>query len=172
MVKRLTLLLLAVLILVIAACGPSPKARTKEFARYLPARVGDWKQNEKETVELLASTVTSLGHITLQYEGADDALAYVVIETHPSEDAAQVAITSRERELRMLGLEFTADRKPKQVTAQIAQSGRATYALMQEGNVAVEIDVLAGSADTPVSEDALGQLLTIVRAAYAKLAEE
>jgi hypothetical protein len=116
--------------------------------------------------------VTSLGHITLQYEGADKALAYVVIETHPSEDAAQVAITSRERELRMLGLEFTADRKPKQVTAQIAQSGRATYALMQEGNVAVEIDVLAASADTPLNQDALDQLLAIVRGAYAKLAEE
>jgi hypothetical protein len=43
---------------------------------------------------------------------------------------------------------------------------------MQEGNVAVEIDVLAGSAETRVSEDALGQLLTIVRGAYAKLAEE
>jgi hypothetical protein len=95
-----------------------------------------------------------------------------VIESHPSVDAAEVEFVSRERELRMAGLEFEANRAPQQATAQVAQSGRATYALMQEGDLVVEIDILAGSEDTPVSEESLEALLSMVRAAYAKVLED
>jgi hypothetical protein len=171
-VKRLSLFLLALLLLVMAACGPSPRARSSEFVKYLPAKIGDWKQDDKATVELLNSTVTSKGHVTLQYEGPDKAIGFIVVEAHPSEDAAQVAISDRQRELLMLGLTFSADRKAKNVTAQVAQNGAARYALLQDSEIMVEIDVLAASADTPVSDEAFGQLLEAVRAAFAKESEK
>ena len=155
----------------IAGCSGSPRERTKEFAKYLPEEVGEWERNDDETVELLASTVTNKGHITLFYEGPDDAVAYIVIETHPSEDAAEVAITSRTRDLLMQGLTFDTDRKPPQASASVAQHGRARYALFQEEEIVVEIDVLAAEEDTPVSDEAFNALLTAVRNAYEKALE-
>jgi hypothetical protein len=164
-------LLLVVLILLVTACGPSPKARTDDFAHYLPVEIGDWKLDDGETVELVSSTITSKGHMTLVYEGPDDALAYIVIDVYPSDDAAEVASTARIRELRLLGMEFDADRVPQQATAQMTQTERNRIALLDEDSIVVEIDVIAAAdAEEPVSEDAFSELLTIVRNAYEKIA--
>jgi hypothetical protein len=172
-VKRASLVLFAALIAaLLAGCGGSPRSRAKDFARYLPAEVGEWQRNDDETVELLASTVTSKGHITMLYEGPDDAIAYVVVEVHPSEDAAEVAITSRLRDLQLQGLVFDRDRKPPLATASLAQEGRARYALLQEEEIAVEIDTLAVDEETPVSDENFDALLTMVRNAYAKALED
>jgi hypothetical protein len=171
-VKRVSLLLLAVLIAALAAgCGSSPKSRAKDFAKYLPEKAGEWARDDGETVELLTSTVTSKGHITMLYEGPDDAIAYIVIEVQPTIDAAEVAVTSRERELLMQGLTFERDRKPPKATASVAQQERARYAIFQEEEIVVEIDALAASEDTPISDEAFDELLTMVRNAYEKALE-
>jgi hypothetical protein len=177
-VKRLSVLLLAVLTVVVAgaltACGPSPKARTDEFVKYLPAAAGDWEQDDKKTVKLLSSTVTSKGHVTLFYNGPDDAVAYIVIEAHPSTDAAEVALSDRMRDLIMRGLVFENQRdpKPKREPAQVAQDGRTRYALFQAEEVVVEIDVLSADEEHLVSDESFDQLLTLVRNAYAKINED
>ncbi len=169
--KRASLFFVAALAVVLAACGPSPKARADDFLKYLPQETESWERDEGETVQLLSSTVSSKGHIILQYEGPEDALAYVIVEAYPTEDAAQVAITDRERLLLLDGLELEADRAPQQATARVARSERVWYALFQERTVVVEINVLqAADADEPVSEDALDELLTMVRNAYTRAA--
>lgn len=168
--KRLNVILLAVLIITLAgiltACGPSPKARTDEFVKYLPAATGDWERDDKETVKLLSSTVTSKGHISLFYDGPDDAVAYVVVEAHPSTDAAEVAVSDRMRDLAMRGLVFSRNGNAK---AEVAQEGRARYALFRTEEIAVEINVLAADEEHLVSDEAFEQLLTLVRNAYDKI---
>ncbi len=170
--KRASLFLFVVLIgVMLAGCGESPRSRAKDFSQYLPREVGEWTRNDDETVELLANTVTNTGHITMVYEGPDDALAYVVIEAHPTLDAAEVAFTDRLRNLSLQGIVFDRDRQPPKATADIAQQGRARYALLQEDGIMVEIDTLAVAEDTPVSDEAFDALLTMVRDAYAKILE-
>lgn len=167
--KRVSLLLVA-LILIVTACGPSPKARTKEFAGYLPVETGEWELDDGETVELVSSTITSEGHMTLQYEGPDDAWAYIVIEVHPSDDSAEVAATARVRELRLMGLEIEDNRVPQQVTAQVTQNDQTRIALLEDDGIVVEIDALAAvDAEEPVSAEAFEELLEIVRNAFAKV---
>jgi len=172
-VKRASLLLLIVVIAaLLAGCGESPRSRAKEFATYLPADVGEWERNDDETVQTLASTVTNVGHITLVYEGPDDALAYVVIEAHPSLDAAEVAYTDRLRNLSLQGIVFERDRQPPKAAADIAQQERVRYALLQEDGLMVEIDTLAAEEDAPVSDEAFDALLAMVRDAYAKFLKD
>ncbi len=155
----------------LSACSSSPRARADEFARYLPAEAGDWERDDKETVRLRSSTVTNKGHVTMYYEGADDAIAYVVVEVHPGVDAAEVAYTTREREWRLQGLALDRDRVAQKATALVAQTPLVRYALFQEDDIVVEINVIAESEDAPVSEEAFDELLTMVRNAYAKMAE-
>jgi hypothetical protein len=171
-VKRVSLLLLAVLLLLVA-CGPSPKSRASEFVKYLPEERGSWERNDDETVELLNSTVTSKGHVTLQYAGPDDALAFIVVEAHPTQDAADVAVATREREFLLMGLELEANRAPQQVTAQIGQTERVRYALLEDDAVVIEIDAIADAdAEEPVSDEAFDELLAMVRDAYTRLLED
>ena len=168
--KRVTLVVLAVLVVaLVAGCGTSPRSYVKNFKKYLPAQVGDWTRDDKATVELLSSTITNKGHVTMLYNGPDGAIAYVVVEAHPGVDVAEVAITTRERELLMQGLTFEKDRQPPKATADIAQQGRVRYAFFREDEIVVEIDALAADEATPVSDEAFGDLLTMVRNAYAKV---
>ena len=168
--KRVTLVVLAVLVVaLVAGCGTSPRSYVKNFKKYLPAQVGDWTRDDKATVELLSSTITNKGHVTMLYNGPDGAIAYVVVEAHPGVDVAEVAITTRERELLMQGLTFEKDRQPPKATADVAQQGRVRYAFFREDEIVVEIDALAADEATPVSDEAFGDLLTMVRNAYAKV---
>ena len=163
--------LAVILVTALMACQSSPKERAKDFVAFIPEEFGEWEQDDR--VELLSSTVSNKGHVTLHFEGPDDAVAYIVIESHPSADASQVAATSRERELLLMGLVLEANRAPQQVTAQVAQNGRIRYALLEENNLVVEVDALAApDAEEPVSEEAFDELLTVVRNAYQKVAEE
>lgn len=167
--KRVMLLLVLV-VLIVTACGPSPKARTKEFSEYLPAETEDWELDDGETVELVSSTVTSKGHMTLLYEGPDDALAYIVIDVHPTDDAAEVAATARLRELQLMGMEIEDNRAPQEVTAQVTQNNQSRIALLEEDGIVVEIDAIgAVDAEEPVSEEVFEELLIIVRNAYSKV---
>ncbi len=172
--KRASALLLIALIALVSAlltaCGTSPRARADDFVTYLPAEVGDWERDDRETVKLLASTVASKGHVTMVYEGPDDALAYIVVEAHPGADAAEVAYVTRERELRLDGLALDKDRAPQKATATVGQTALVRYALFQEETIVVEINAIAAAEDTPVSDEAFDELLTMVRNAYAKVA--
>lgn len=157
---------------IIAACSPSPKSQVSDFLKLMPEDIGEWEQDDKATVELRNSTITSQGHAALQYEGPNDEIAFVVIEAFPSEDSAQVAYATRERTLLLRGLEFESDRAPRQATAQITRDERVRYALLLEGVIMVEIDVLAPDAETEISDEAFDELLSTVRAVYAHLAEK
>jgi len=169
LVKRAGLFLILALAVVLAACGPSPKARADEFLKYLPEETENWERDDGETVQLLSSTVSSKGHSILQYEGPEDALAYIVVEAYPTEDAADVAVVDRERLLMLQGLVFDSNRAPQQATAQVAQTDGIWYALFQEKTVVVEINVLeAPDAEEPLSEEAWDELLAMVRNAYAR----
>lgn len=162
-------LLIAVLL---AACGGSPKARADELAKLLPAETASWERNDRQTARLLGSTVMGMGQVIMTYEGADDALAYIVIAAHPSLDAAEVAATNRERELRLDGLELERDRAPGLATATVAQSERVRYALFQEDTYVVEIDAIAANGEAPISDQALDELLDVVRAALDKVLDQ
>lgn len=166
-----TLLLLIVVVLTAAACGPSPRDRAKEFTEYLPAEYGEWEQLDDETVELLTSTVTSMGHVIMQYEGPNDALAYIVIEAHPSNDAADVAATNRLRELQLQGLVLDRNRAPQKATADVAQSDVARYALFNEDGIVVEINALADEDGVIADDEVFEELLDIVRNAYDRAVE-
>ncbi|MEW6577977.1 MAG: hypothetical protein AB1435_02165 [Chloroflexota bacterium] len=173
MKRARAILLIALIALVSAlltACGTSPRARADDFVTYLPAEVGDWERDDGETVKLLASTVASKGHVTMVYTGADDALAYIVVEAHPGADAAEVAYVTRERELRLDGLALDKDRAPQKATATVGQTALVRYALFQEETIVVEINAIAAAEDTPVSDEAFDELLTMVRNAYARVA--
>jgi hypothetical protein len=158
------------LALLVSACGGSPKARARDMVTYLPEEIGEWELADR--TELLTSTITSMGHITLSYEGPDDAIAYIVVEAHPSEDAADVAMVSRERELQLDGLTLEADRAPQQTTAQLAQTDRVRYALLKEGDLVVEIDAIAAEGEDPVSDDNFAALLDAVRGGLAMTVED
>jgi hypothetical protein len=172
-VKRLSFVLLVVLLVVssglLSACSASPKARADEFVKYLPAETASWERDDDETVKLVSSTVSSKGHVTLFYNGPDDAVAYIVIETHGGVDGAKVAVSDRMRDLLLRGLVFDKNRAPQKATADVAQQGRARYALMQEEEIVVEINVLATDDEHLVSDEAFDELLTIVRGAYVKV---
>ncbi len=170
--KRLSYPLIAILamVLLLTACGGSPKARSRDMVNYLPEDIGEWKLADR--TELLTSTITSMGHITLSYEGPNDAIAYIVVEAHPSDDAANVAMVTRERELQLDGLTLEADRAPEQTTAQIAQADRVRYALLHEGDLIVEIDTIAAEGEDPVSDDDFAALLDAVRAGLALTVED
>ncbi len=167
--RRLSYYLIALLALALAvsACGTSPKNRARDLVRYLPEEIGEWELDER--TELLTSTITSRGHITLTYEGPDDALAFIVIEAHPSVDAADVAALDRERALLLDGLVLEADRVAQQATAQIAQTERARIALFHEDDITVEVNTLAAEGEDPVSDDDFAALLDAVRVGLAQV---
>lgn len=166
--KRTLLLLIVALGLIAAACGPSPRDRAKEFTTFLPEEIGEWELQDNQTAELLTSTVTTQGHVTLQYEGPNDALAYVVIDTYPTNDAADVAFTTRERELLLQGLTLDSDRSPQEATALVTQSEFARIALFNEEGMLVEINALADEDGELVSDEAFADLLAIVRNGYTR----
>lgn len=165
------LALLIVASVALSACGATPGAQADEFARFVPEEYNAWRRNERDTVRLRSNTILAIGHITMIYEGPDDATAYIVIEVHPTEDAAQVAATTRLREWHMQGLALDADRAPQQATADVAQTDRARYALLREGTTVIEIDAIAAEGEAPISDEAFGDLLFMARNAFTRVAE-
>ncbi len=167
--KRLALLvLLLVPMLALAACGPSPRARADDFLKYVPEQVGDWERDPDEAVRLLDSTIASEGHAILTFAGADDALAYLSVQTFGGPDAAEVAFTDRMRELQLRGLIFDKNRG-EGYTAEVAQDGRARYAIFNEDVFVVEVNTLAAAEDAPVPDEAFDPLLDVVRTAFKQV---
>jgi len=176
MTKRVWVLsgLLAALLLAsaaLSACGAAPRAMADKFASFMPLEYNDWERDDRQTVRLRSSTVLNTGHVTLLYEGPDDAIAYIVIEVHPTDDAAEVAAARRLRELQLQGLTLDRNRAPQRVTADVAQTDRVRYALLREGATVVEIDAIAADGAAPVSDEAFEDLLFIVRNAFVRVAE-
>ncbi len=154
----------------LTACGATPRAEAEKLVGFIPDEYNDWERDDGDTVRLRSDTVFSIGHVTLIYEGPDDALAYIVVEAHGSDDAAQVAATRRLREWQLQGLTIEANRAPKQVTADVAQTDRVRYALLHEGSTVVEIDAIAAEGEAPVSDEAFADLLFLVRNAFVRAA--
>jgi hypothetical protein len=175
--SRRTLRLLGLLVLLVlagaalSACGATPRAQADRFASFIPEEYNDWERDDRDTVRLRSNTIFNIGHVTMIYEGPDDAIAYIVIEVHPTEDAAEVAATTRLREWHLQGLELDANRAPQQVTADVAQTDRVRYALLQDGSTVVEIDAIAAEGEAPISDEAFEDLLFIVRNAFKRVAE-
>lgn len=165
----LSLLLIAGVAL--AACGATPRAEAEKLVSFIPDEYNDWERDDGDTVRLRSDTILTIGHVTLIYEGPDDALAYIVIEVHPTDDAAEVALTTRLRELQLQGLALEANRAPQQVTAQVAQTERVRYALLHEGATVVEIDAIAAEGEASVSDEAFEDLLFLVRNAFVRVGE-
>lgn len=165
--RKVGLVMLVAVILLLAGCGASPKSRADDLITYMPDEIGEWELDD--TAKLRESTVSNKGHVILTYEGPDDAIAYIVIEVYPTDDAAEVAATDRERTFLLQGFELDSDRAPRQATATITQAGRARYALFHESDFVIEINTLAPNDETPVSDDAFGELLAIVRAALERV---
>lgn len=172
--KRASLYLFAVLMLAIvalAACGPSPRERAKDFAKLMPDEIDGWTQIERGRVELTANTVSNTGHTTLQFnwptERDPEVIAYVVIEAHPSEDAADVAYAARVRDFQLMGL--TTESSPQPQTDEThGTNGAAVYALLKADDVVVEIDAFPQDEGVVVDEDAFDELLSTVRQVYRK----
>lgn len=165
----LALLLIAAAAL--TACGATPGAQADEFAGFVPEEYNDWRRDDRDTVRLRSNTILNTGHVTMIYEGPDDAIAYIVIEVHPTDDAAQVAATTRLREWQIQGLALDANRAPQQVTADVAQTDRVRYALLREGATVIEIDAIAAEEEAPISDEAFEDLLFMVRNAFTRVAE-
>lgn len=162
-------ILITVLALAISACSPSPKSRADDFTAYLPEVVGGWELDE--TVKLLGSTVSNEGHAILTYEGENDAIAYIVVRALASDDAAEIALTERVRELQLLGLAMDRDRAPGQATAEIAQTERVRYAVFNEADLFVEVNTLSAEGEDPISDESFDALLEIVRGALEKMVD-
>jgi hypothetical protein len=172
-VKRVSLWLLAVLVLaavVLPGCTGGPKERVDDFVAYLPDAIGPWTL--ADSVKLQANTVTSIGHVALTYTGPDGAIAFLVIESHPTGDAAEVALASRERELILDGLEFSKDREPQKATADVTAEGRVRYAFFHQDDLLVEIDALAAADADPVSDEDFGALMDIVREVLTRMVQD
>ncbi len=173
--KRTSLLgltLLLMVVLVLTACSPSPKALADDIVKYIPAEIGAWEREDKDTAKLLNNTVSNIGHIIMLYEGPDDALAYIIVIAHPSEDAAELAAMDLEREWLLQGLSVNKNSSPPQASALVAQTDRVRYALFQEADVTVEINAIGEDAETPVSDESFALLLDAVRAAYAQVIDD
>jgi len=165
------LALLLVASATLTACGSTPGAQADELARFVPEEYNDWQRDDGDTVRLRSNTILTIGHVTMIYKGPDDATAYIVIEVHPTEDAAQVAATARLRDWQMQGLALDANRAPQQVTADVAQTDRARYALLREGTSVIEINAIAAEGEAPISDEAFEDLLFMVRNALTRVAE-
>ncbi len=100
---------LLALLIFLAACGPSPKATARDWAERFPLEIGSYEQDD-DWLELTPENQTNTGHITLTYEGDDDQLIYISIDTFATETAAEVRLSERLREWELLGARFERER--------------------------------------------------------------
>ncbi len=102
-------LMMLALALVLAACGPGPKAVARDWAERFPVAIGSYEQDD-DWLELTPENQTNTGHITLTYEGDGDHLIYISIDSYASATAAEVALSHRLREWELQGVRFERER--------------------------------------------------------------
>ncbi len=152
--------LLMVLVLLVAACGGSPKAKAREFAERLPEQIGEFRQ-EDNRVELTAEAIGSTGHVTVLYTQRNVAEVYIVIDTFGTKSAADVALARRQRDLRLMGYEFDINRRGSP-TAQIADLSQGRIAIFQRDDMLIEIQYI--KLGDEVDEDSWEFFINTIRA--------
>jgi hypothetical protein len=148
-------------VLLLAACGPSPKAKANKYAERMPRAIGEFRQDNTR-VELTAEAVGNTGHVTLSYSQRETGAVYVVIDVYGTKSAADVAVARRERDLRLLGYTFEADRQPRALTAQVAELPQGRIAVLQNDEVVIEIEYIR-HADAEFNEASWQAFLDTVR---------
>lgn len=102
-----------ILMILLAACGESPKAIADDWADRFPEEIGVWEQ-DGDRLELTAENQGSSGHITLSYaydgEADIEALAYLSIDVFATETAANVELGKWMRSHELDGYRFVRER--------------------------------------------------------------
>ena len=150
-----------VIALLLAACGPSPKARANKYAERMPDVVGEFRK-EDFRVELTAEAIGSTGHVSLLYTQPAVGDLYVVIDTYGTESAANVAVARRERDFRLQGYTFDTDRQGRALVARIAELPQGRIAIFQNDEVVIELEYIR-EADAEMDEASWEAFLTAVR---------
>lgn len=147
--------------LALTACGPSPKARAKQYADRMPDEIGEFDKEDRR-VELSAEAIDSIGHVTVWYSHRSLGEVYVVIDAYGTKSAADVAIARRERDWRLLGYEFDTDRKARLLTATVADLPQGRIGILQDNEVLIEIQYIR-NGDEELDEASWDAFLATVR---------
>lgn len=163
--RRIGLFLLLVLLLV-AACRPNPKTKAADWAKRFPEEIGDWEADE-DKLELTAENISNVGHVTITYEGEDDAMAYVSIDVYATETAADVAMSEKLRNWQLQGIRFQeyeieneeSIAKGEEISTAAFPGGKLAY--RQEENAIVTLTVIPAEP-AEISDETIAPLLEIV----------
>lgn len=103
------LLIGSFLVVLLTACGASPKNKAKDWANLFPVEIGNFEQQE-DKLELTLENPSPNGHVTLIYENDDEILAYLRIDVYATETAAEVEWSQRFTQWELNGVRFQDDR--------------------------------------------------------------
>lgn len=155
-------LLLIFLVGMLAACRPDPKSKARDWANRFPEEIGNWEADD-DRLELTPENASSFGHVTLTYEGEDDALAYISVDVYATETAANVALAEKVRNWQLQGVRFETER-PGGERVDIATFPGGTLAYMQSKDTVITLMILPPDpAETEIpAEDVEALLNTMV----------
>jgi hypothetical protein len=160
--------------LYLSACQGSPKAEAKKYADRMPDSMGVYRLEEDKTIELSNEAIGNTGHITLVYEANDIGEIDVVIESFGTESAAEVALAKRDRELRLMGMEFDSDRVPRYKIfprADVATMPNGRLAIFSHKTVVIEVQFIKADPEAEITDEDWDAVLTAIREVGEKVAE-
>lgn len=135
-VGHLRLIFLLIGVVGLAACGASPKGKANEWANRFPPEIGNWELDDGR-LELTAENQSNFGHVTLTYEGEEEAVAFVSIDVFATETAAEVEFARRVRDWELLGVRFEREK-----SARTATTAGGYLGLFQEDDVILTLSVI------------------------------
>lgn len=100
-------------VMLLTACGTSPKNRARQWAERFPQEVGSWKLNTRSRTELSLENQSNYGYLTLIYEGQGSLRgtnAYVTIVSYATKSAADVALEDLMLDWQLYGTRFETER--------------------------------------------------------------
>ncbi|MBZ0306519.1 MAG: hypothetical protein K8I82_10675 [Anaerolineae bacterium] len=146
------------LLVMLAACRPDPKSKASDWANRFPEEIGNWEADD-DRLELTPENASSFGHVTLTYEGEDDALAFISVDVYATETAANVALNEKVRNWQLQGIRFETER-PGGERVDIATFPGGTLAYMQSKDTVVTLTILPPDpAESEISEEEIEVLL-------------
>jgi hypothetical protein len=145
------ILLLTVLLLLVAACRPSPQSRADEWAGYFPEEVSEWEADRDDDLTLNPEDFAGMGHVTITYEGDDDALAYVTIEAYATDTAADIALNDTLKDWQLMGIQFDRSSPPGPRYYTGATPG-GTLILLQQNETVFTLAFINGEEPIPEAE--------------------
>jgi hypothetical protein len=137
-------------VLVLAACGASPKSKADSWARAFPQEIGGFEQGENRLALTLESPAAN-GHVTLTYLNRDDVAIYVTIDSYGNEDTASVRLGERLRDWNLQGVRFERERvSGKPIETATTAGGYLAY--FQDKETLITLAVIP-----PIDEGAEGE---------------